>query len=191
MMSPSPKSPEEKKLPANENSSNDELSHPQNHTQHEYIASDESTTNSDDDNNNTNNQYEHFNGYCLLPQESDINQQQQQQQQKYDDSEDEDEEFLRFATLRLQSSIDENKNFQTINSTIYTNESIWSTKLESEPFPVDDDKANYIKNLMSSIKLPESSIPVWAQYYTEQDWQEKLRERIICRQTTFFLNEKN
>ncbi|CAF3528592.1 unnamed protein product [Rotaria sp. Silwood1] len=187
MMSPSPKSPEEKKLPNDENSSNDELSHPPNHTQHEYIASDESATNSDDD-NNTNNQYENFNGYCLLPQESDIN---NQQQQKYDDSENEDEEFLRFATLRSQSSMDENKNFPTINSTTFTNESIWTTKLESESFPVDDDTANYIKNLMSSIKLPESSIPIWAQYCTEQDWQEKLRERITCRQTTFFLNEKN
>ncbi|CAF0897601.1 unnamed protein product [Rotaria sp. Silwood1] len=173
MMSPSPKSPEEKKLPNDENSSNDELSHPPNHTQHEYIASDESATNSDDD-NNTNNQYENFNGYCLLPQESDIN---NQQQQKYDDSENEDEEFLRFATLRSQSSMDENKNFPTINSTTFTNESIWTTKLESESFPVDDDTANYIKNLMSSIKLPESSIPIWAQYCTEQDWQEKLQQQ--------------
>jgi hypothetical protein len=188
-MSPSPKTPEEKKLPDDENPSNDELSHPQFHLQNEYIAStDESTANSDDENNHTNHQYENFNGYCLLPQESDTNQQQQQQQY---DNENEDDEFLRFATLRAESSIDENKNSQLINPPTHPIESVWSTKLESDSFPVDDDKANYIKNLMSEIKLPESSIPIWAQYCSEQDWQEKLRERITCRQTTFFSNDKN
>ena len=183
-MSPSPKSPDEKKLPEDENASSDELPHPQFHMHHEHIASaDESAENSDDD--NTNHQLEYSNGYCLLPQESDINQQQQQYE-----SENEDEEFLRFATLRVQSSADDNRNPQTNNPTAHTIESIWSSKLESESFPVDDDKANYIKNLMSSIQLPESSVPVWAQYYSEQDWQDKLREKIACRQTTFFLNEK-
>lgn len=144
-------------------------------------------TNNNNNNNNANNmnpQYENLNGYCLLPQESDIN-----QQQNNDDSENDDDEFLRFATLRLQSSIDENRIVPTNNILGSTNESIWTTKLESESFPVDDDKANYIKKLMSSVKLPESSVPPWAQYCTEQDWQEKLRERIACRQTTFFLNE--
>lgn len=184
-MSPSPKSPEEKKPSNDDTSSNDELSHPQVHAEHEHIAStDESTVNSDDD--NTNPSHDNLTGYCLLPQESEIS-----HQQKDYDSDNEDEEFLRFATLRSQSSSDEHKQSQAINSNIFTNESIWSTKLESESFPVDDDKANYIKNLMSSIKLPESSIPIWAQYCSEQDWQEKLRERISCRQTTFFIDEKN
>jgi hypothetical protein len=184
-MSPSPKTPDEKKLPDDENSSNDDLSHPQIHVQHEYIATtDESTQNSDDENNNTNPQYEDFNGYCLLPQESDIN-------QHDNDNDDDDEEFLRFATLRAELTVDENKNSQSINSPIHIIDSIWSTKLESESFPVDDDKANYIKTRMSEIKLPESCIPTWAQYCSEQDWQEKLRERITCRQTTFFLDEKN
>ncbi|CAF4407325.1 unnamed protein product [Rotaria socialis] len=199
MMSPSPKSPEEKKTPDDENLSNDELSHPPIHTHHDYIAStDESPTNSDDEHNNNNNinqQYENLNGYCLLPQESDMNQQQNDEDSENgngnEDDEDDDDEFLRFATLRVHSSIDENKGSQTMNSALCTNEAVWSTKLESESFPVDDDKANYIKNLMSSVKLPESSIPMWAQFCTEQDWQEKLRERIACRQTTFFLNEKN
>jgi hypothetical protein len=178
-MSPSPKLPEEKKLPDNENSSNDDLSHPEFHNQNEYNAStDESTHNSDDENSNNQN------GYCLLPQESDVNQQQKQ----YDsEKEDDDDEFLRFATLRVQSSIDENKNSHLNNS---SNEFIWSSKLESETFPVDDDKANYIKTRMSEIKLPESSIPIWAKYYSEEVWQEKLREKIISRQTTFFSNEK-
>jgi hypothetical protein len=186
-MSPSPKTPDEKKLPEDETSSNDELAHPPFHVQNEYIAStDESTTNSDDENNNNNNnsnqQYENFNGYCLLPQDSDFNHQ---------ENEDEDEEFLRFATLRAESSIEENKPSSSTNPPIHPIESIWSTTLESESFPVDDDKANYIKNLMSKIELPQSSIPTWAQYCSEQDWQEKLRERITCRQTTFFSKEKN
>jgi hypothetical protein len=179
-MSPSPKTPEEKKLPDDENPSNEELSHPDFHIQHEYTATtDESPTNSDDENQN--NQYENPNGYCLLPQESDVNQEQTQY-----DSEDEDDEFLRFAKLRVQSSIDENKNSHVINSPTDFN---WSSKLANESFPVDDDKANYIKTRMSEIKLPESCIPIWAQYCTEEVWQEKLREQIICRQTTFFLNE--
>jgi hypothetical protein len=183
-MSPSPKTPDEKKLPDDETASNEELSHPQFHMQNEYIAStDESTTNSDEENNTTNHQYENFNGYCLLPQESDLNPQQNQF-----DSDDEDDEFLRFAKLRAESSVPENP---IINPPVPAIESIWSSKLECESFPVDDDKANYIKNLMSEIKLPESSVPIWAQYCSEQDWQEKLRERITCRQTTFFLDEKN
>jgi hypothetical protein len=181
-MSPSPKTPEENKLPDDENASNEELSHPQFHTHHEYIAStDESAENSDDD--NTNPQIENSNGYCLLPQESNINQQQ-------DDNDDEDEEFLRFATLRVQSSADENQNSQIKDSRGYSNESVWVTKLDNEPFPVDDEKVNYIKKLMSSVQLPESSIPTWAQCCSEQDWQDKLREKITCRQTTFFQNEK-
>jgi hypothetical protein len=181
-MPPSPKTPDEKKLPNDDSSSNEELSHPQFHMQDEYIAStDESTANSDEDNNNNHNyQYENLNGYCLLPQESDMNQQQNQ-------SENEDDEFLRFATLRVQTSIDEDKTNPSVNSPI---ESVWSTKFETESFPVDDDKANYIKNLMSSIKLPESSVPIWAQYCSEQDWQEKLRERITYLETTIFLNYK-
>lgn len=186
-MSPSPKTPDEKKLPDDENSANEELSHPQFHLQHEYVAStDESTANSDDENINTNHQYENANGYCLLPQESDMN-----QQDKEYDTDNEEDEFLRFATLRAESSIEENKNSQSLNPPIHTIDSVWSTKLESESFPVDDDKANYIKTRMSEIKLPESSIPTWAQYCSEQDWQEKLREKIVCRQTTFFVNEKN
>lgn len=178
-MSPSPKTPDEKKLPEDETSSNDELAHPPFHVQNEYIAStDESTPNSDDENNNSN-----HHGYCLLPQDSDLNHQ---------EDENEDEEFIRFATLRAESSIDENKpSSSSINSSIHPIESIWSTKLENESFPVDDDKANYIKNLMSKIELPQSSIPTWAQYCSEQDWQEKLRERITCRQTTFFSSDKN
>jgi len=186
-MSPSPKTPDEKELPNDENSSNDDLSHPEFHNQHEHIAStDESTANSDDENGNTNHQYENINGYCLLPQESDVNQQEEQY-----DSDNEDDEFLRFAKLRAELSINENKNSQLINPSITTIDSVWSTKLESESFPVDDDKANYIKIRMSEIKLPESSIPIWAQYCSEQDWQEKLREKISCRQTTLFFNDKN
>ena len=176
-MSPSPKGPEEKKLPDKENSSNDDLSHPEFHVDNEHNAStDESANNSDDDDNSN-----YQNGYCLLPQDSQINQQQQQHE-----NEDEDDEFLRFATLRVQSSMDENKNSHLNNS---SNDFIWSSKLESESFPVDDDKANYIKTRMLDIKLPESSIPIWAQYCSEEVWQEKLREKIICRQTTFFRNE--
>ena len=179
-MSPSPKTPDEKKLPEDETSSTDELAHPPFHVQNEHIAStDESTPNSDDENINNN-----PNGYCLLPQESDLNQQESE-------DEDDEEEFLRFATLRAESSIEEAKPSSLINSPPHSIEPIWSTKLESESFPVDDDKANYIKNLMSKIELPQSSIPTWAQYCTEQDWQEKLRERITCRQTTFFSSEKN
>ena len=83
-MSPSPKVPEEKKLD-DDNSSNDDLSHPQFHIQHEYIASTDES-NSDDD--NTNQSYENFNGYCLLPQETNINQQEKQSENK---NEDEDE----------------------------------------------------------------------------------------------------
>ena len=180
-MSPSPKFPREKTHIDDNHSSNDDLSHPSFHIEHEYIAStDESTTNSDDDNDNRNQLNENLNGYCLLSQESNPNQQQ--------NIDNDDDEFLRFATLRIQSSMNEN---QITNPTISTNEFIWSTKLQCESFQFDDDKANYIKNLMSKVKLPESSIPIWAQYYSEQVWQEKLRERITCRQTTFFPNENN
>ncbi|UJR28804.1 hypothetical protein I4U23_010029 [Adineta vaga] len=178
-MSPSPKSPEEKKQPDEENPSNDELPHPPFHMHHEHIAStDESAANSDNDEHTPNQHMENTNGYCLLPQEIDMNQQ---------EDENEDDEFRRFATLRVLSSTDEVRPTSTTNPPI---ESIWSAKLESESFPVDDDKANYIKQLMSSIKLPESSIPMWAQYCSEQDWQAKLREKIMCRQTTFFVNDK-
>lgn len=185
-MSPSPKTPEEKKQqPEEENSSTNEFSHPTFHLQHEYVAStDDSLPNSDDENaTNVNDQSEDLNGYCLLPQESDLN-----QQDDTCESDNEDQEFIRFATLRAFSSRDDNL---PVNSSIDPVESIWSTKLESESFPVDDEKANYIKNLMSKIELPPSSIPMWAQMCSEEDWQEKLRERITCRQTTFFSNETN
>ena len=184
-MSPSPKTPDEKKLPEDETSSNDELAHPTFHVQNEYVATtDESTPNSDEENHPNNNSNPH--GYCLLPQESELNHQADE-----DEDEDDDEEFLRFATLRAESSIDENRPTSSNNPPIHPIESIWSTRLESESFPVDDDKANYIKNLMSKVVLPQSSIPTWAQFCSEQDWQEKLRERITCRQTTFFSSEKN
>lgn len=185
-MSPSPKTPEEnKQKPEDDPTSTNELSHPTFHLQHEYIAStDDSLPNSDDDNpNNANEPQGDLNGYCLLPQESDLN----QQDETYD-SDNEDQEFLRFATLRAFSSREENL---PVNSSTDPTESIWSTKLESESFPVDDEKANYIKNLMSKIELPPSSIPTWAQLCSEEHWQEKLRERITCRQTTFFSEEKN
>ncbi len=186
-MSPSPKTPEEKKLPDDENSSNEELSHPPFHIQNEHIAStDESAANSEDENPPVDHQYQNFNGYCLLPQESGVTKPETQ-----DESEDEDEEFRRFVTLRVESTLDEQKIPQSATAPSHPIESIWSTKLESEPFPVDDEKANYIKTRMSQIQLPESSIPIWAQICSEADWQDKLRERITCRQTTFFLNETN
>lgn len=180
-MSPSPKTPEEKKQQPDdeENSSTNEFSHPQFHLQHEYVAStDDSLPNSEDD-EHANHPNEDLNGYCLLPQESDLNQQ--------EDSDNEYEEFRRFAALRAFSTRDENL---PVNSANNPTDSIWSTKIESESFPVDDEKADYIKNLMSKIELPPSSIPPWAQLCSEEDWQEKLRERITCRQTTFFSNEK-
>ena len=178
-MSPSPKIPDENKLPNEEtSSSNDELSHPPSHLNNEYVASTDES-NSEDETNPTN-------GYCLLPQDTDAN-----QPDKPYDTEDEEEEFRRFATLRAISTIDDEKAPPiNNNSSLPIGESIWSTKVESESFPVDDDKANYIKTRMLDIQLPQSSIPVWAQYCSENDWQEKLRERIICRQTTFFSDDK-
>ena len=182
-MSPSPKSPQEKKLPGEDDAATEELPHPPTHDHHEHVAStDGSAANSDNDEQSFNQSMANVNGYCLLPQDSEMN----QGESLFDDG-NEDEEFLRFATLRVLSSTDEIRPRQTVNPPV---ESVWSTKLESESFPVDDDKANYIKSLMSSIQLPASSIPVWAQYCSEQDWQAKLHEKIMCRQTTFFASEK-
>lgn len=114
-------------------------------------------------------------GYCLLSDNPDIFHD--------DDDENPDDAFLRFATQRVVSSSD---NEVKSHLSITPSNSIWSTKLESESFLVDDDKANHIKTLMASIQLPQSSVPQWAQYCSEKDWQEKLRERIACRQMNFF-----
>jgi hypothetical protein len=152
--------------PDDKNLSDDEISHTDKAT----------AANSDDENTD---------GYCLIPQDPDNNQDDEEDE---DEEINEDDEFLRFATLRVLSSTDDddNKNNPPIDLIPYPTESIWTPKLESESFPVDDDKANYIKTLMSSIELPESSVPVWAHHCPEEDWKEKLREQITCRQTTFF-----
>lgn len=170
-MSPTPNSPEEKKLP------DDELSHPEFDTENEQVASAEGSNagsdNDDDDDEAGSQQYGTNDGYCLLPQDSNAVETNS------------DDEFDRFATLRLLSSTDEAQGTTPVKPV----ESPWTSKVESEPFPVDDEKANYIKTLMSSVELPAGNVPDWAEHCSESDWQEKLRERIACRQRTFFSND--
>lgn len=102
-----------------------------------------------------------------------------------DEDEDEDEEFLRFATSRSLTSTEEKKATHPIDSS----QSIWNDSLQTESFPVDDEKAETIKTLMLNIQLPRSSFPAWTETCREEDWTEKLREQITCRQTTFFSDE--
>ena len=111
-------------------------------------------------------------GYSLLPEDENEN-----------ENENEDEEFLRFATARSLTSSEEKK-------ATNPSESIWKCSLQSETFPVDDEKAETIKRLMSKIELPRSSFPAWAQTCSEDEWKAKLGEQIACRQTTFFHAEK-
>lgn len=103
-----------------------------------------------------------------------------------DENEDEDEEFRRFAALRVFESTEVKK---TTTTTITTTESIWKRSVESESFPVDDEKAETIKKLMLNIQLPMTNIPQWVEKCPEDQWKKKLDEQISCRQTTFFSNE--
>ena len=169
-MSPTPNSPGEKKLPDDPTSSDDELDQPEFHHVNEHGASAEGSNVSSADDEDDSPQYGTSNGYCLLPQDA------------YAAEEtNSDDEFQRFATLRLFASTDA--------APVKAVDASWTSKVESEPFPVDDEKANYIKTLMSSVQLPAASVPEWAQHCSESDWQEKLRERIACRQRTFFSND--
>ena len=167
--------------PDADQSSDEELSHPDVHNAHPTTSLPDHPSDSfdeqDDDGHHHYQPYATTDGYSLLPQDSNL--------PEHDEIDDDDQEFHRFATLRVLSSTDEAKTDTSIDPI----ESAWTTKLESDPFSVDDDKAAYIKSRMSSIKLPESSVPDWTEHCSEQDWQNKLRERIACRQTTFFSDD--
>lgn len=188
-MAPSPKIPDEKNLPADQNASAaDEFSHPSFHLDHEYLAStDDGSTCSSDEDDNQQSTTEHSNGYCLLAQDSNRTSVERHPQTENEQDES-DDPFRRFVIHRIRTSIDESRAHSSFTSDSI--ESVWSSDFSSESLPVDDKKADYIKSFMSSIKLPESSVPGWARSCSEQEWQEKLRQRILCQQTTFFLYEK-
>lgn len=179
-MTPSPKLPNEKNLREDPSSSSDDFSHPSFHHHHESIATtDESTSSSDEENP--------INGYSLLPQESNSSFLQRSDPIEQKKNENIDEQFDRFVRHRLESSSTEDISpSSTFNSSNCSIESIWS----SETFLLDDKKADYIKTFMSTIKLPESSVPLWAQTSSEQDWNEKLRQRFFSHPTTFFFAQK-
>ena len=185
-MSPLPKIPSEHNSSDADYAATDEFSHPEFHSEQEHDAStDESANNSDDESYHAQTQ-EDANGYCLLPQESDMSHPQENHRSQNDE-----DEFLRFAMQRVQTPLNENRTSFSSDTSAYAIESVWSSQVQSESFPFDDDKANYIKDCMASVKLPESSVPPWAQSSSDSDWQEKLRERIACRQTTFFHKPEN
>ena len=187
-MVPSPKIPNDKNQSDTNHSSTDEFSHPSIHLHQEYNASadDDLTTSSDEDHPSTD---EISNGYHRLPQETNSSSGQNFDQIAEQNGGDEEEKFRRFVLQRIQTSIDEMNNDSSLNSDSHLVESVWSTNLTSETLPVDDVKAEYIKSFMSSITLPESSIPHWARTCSEDEWKEKLRQRMICQQTTFFLDQ--
>ena len=185
-MSPVPKIPSEHNSSDADYAATDEFSHPEFHGEHEHDAStDESASHSDDESYHYQTQ-EASNGYCLLPQESDMSHSQENRRGQNDE-----DEFLRFAMQRVQTSLNDNRTSSSGDTSTHAIDSVWSSQVQSESFPFDDDKANYIKDCMASIKLPESSVPSWARLCSDDDWQEKLRERIACRQTTFFHKPEN
>ena len=192
-MAPVPKIPDEKNLPADQHASaTDEFSHPAFHLDHEYLAStDDGSTCSSDEDDQQQQQHssaDHSNGYCLLAQDSNRSSAERHQQTENEQDEN-DDPFRRFVIHRIRTSIDEIRTHSSF--TCDSTESVWSSDFSSESLPVDDKKADYIKSLMLSIKLPESSVPGWARSFSEQEWQEKLRQRILCQQTTFFRREKD
>lgn len=190
-MTPSPKIPNEKNLPGDNSSSTDEFSHPSFHLHHESVASTDESNSSDSDSDDQNpSTIDSSHGYYLLPQESNAahipraDPSQSNEQTPTEDNN--DDEFYRFVRHRLDSTVDELRHYSSLNSAAHPIESVWS----GESLLVDDKKADYIKAFMSAIKLPESSIPLWAQSCSEQEWHDKLRQRMIYQQTTFFFTPR-
>lgn len=54
---------------------------------------------------------------------------------------------------------------------------VWMEKRESS-ITIDEKKAETIKNLMSSFRLPEACIPPWAKQVEDSDWRDKLLEKL-------------
>jgi hypothetical protein len=108
------------------------------------------------------------------------------QDAREDSDDDDDDEFHRFVMQRVRTTT------STVDNRVSTSSNdaaLWTRRLENETFTIDDDQAARIKTLMSSVQMAASSVPIWTRYYSEHDWQEKLRERIACRETTLFSHE--
>lgn len=193
VMTPFPKIPDEKDFPNDNPSSTDEFSHPTFHMNHEYNASgDDETNSSSDDDHQTND--EQSNGYHPLSQDLNVSVTQRHEQDigvRNDD--DDDDRFYRFVVHRIQTSIEERtaNASQNLNETNHSIDSVWTNHPTTENFTFDESKAEYIKTRMLAIQLPESSIPNWAQTCSEQEWQEKLRQKMLSQQTTLFFDRSS
>lgn len=150
----------------------------ENQTLNENIQQSPSSEENEDE--HSSNENEKYDGYCLLSADGNLDQ--------INDDESPDEAFARFASTRVSSTEHHQSNIVPMN--FVPDDNLWTRKVESQTFPMDDHKAEQIKAMMSSIQLPTTSIPSWAHICTEDQWQKILNERISCRQRTFFPDDE-
>lgn len=55
---------------------------------------------------------------------------------------------------------------------------VWSCSSNRSDIDLDATKIKEVKSVMASIKLPETSIPQWANTISEDQWKEQLLVRI-------------
>lgn len=55
---------------------------------------------------------------------------------------------------------------------------VWSLTCERSNIDLDAEKIDQVKTAMASFKLPSTAIPEWANSILEDQWKEKLIDRI-------------
>ncbi|XP_011501026.1 PREDICTED: uncharacterized protein LOC105364716 [Ceratosolen solmsi marchali] len=55
---------------------------------------------------------------------------------------------------------------------------VWSSQSNTSNIDLDADKINQVKTAMASFILPNTAIPQWANYISEDQWKEQLILRI-------------